>query len=245
MGGRLRPAEAAVVWLGSNLARYIPGAFWQIGAMGAMAQRRGVSIATTTAASMLVTIVNAITGLVILFAGMALLAFSPGERFTPNARVVAVLVLAVAALALSPLLLPLAARVASRLTGRDIVMPSFTLRAVSVAAAGTAAAWLAYGVAFWLLARAVLPGDLPRPLLGCITLYTASYFAGWFNPMPAGVGAAESVMIILAPGLGVATTAEATVLALFVRAWRTVLEVAPSVVAMLAEPAVGRERIGG
>jgi hypothetical protein len=50
--------------------------------------------------------------------------------------------------------------------------------------------------------------------------------------MPAGIGVTEPVIVLLAPQLGVATTAEAIVLAFFVRAWRTVMEMAPSLVAI-------------
>jgi len=100
-----------------------------------------------------------------------------------------------------------------------------------VAAVSTTIAWLAYGVAFWIMARAVLPGEW-RDLPGCIAIYTASYLTGLLNPAPAGVGAAEGMMVLLAPQLGVATTAEAAVLAIVVRLWRTVLEIAPGLLAL-------------
>ena len=102
---------------------------------------------------------------------------------------------------------------------------------------GRKAGWLAYGVAFWVMARAVLPGGW-RDLPACIAIYTASYLTGLLNPAPAGVGAAEGMMVLLAPSLGVATTAEAAVLSIVVRLWRTVLEIAPGLVAL----AIGRER---
>jgi uncharacterized membrane protein YbhN (UPF0104 family) len=81
------------------------------------------------------------------------------------------------------------------------------------------------------MTRAVLPGGW-RDLPGCIAIYTASYLTGLLNPAPAGVGAAEGMMVLLAPQLGVATTAEAAVLAVVVRLWRTVLEIAPGLVAL-------------
>jgi hypothetical protein len=40
-------------------------------------------------------------------------------------------------------------------------------------------------------------------------------------------------MVVLAPQLGVATQAEAAVLSIIVRLWRTVLEIAPGIVAVL------------
>jgi uncharacterized membrane protein YbhN (UPF0104 family) len=79
----------------------------------------------------------------------------------------------------------------------------------------------------------VLPGEW-RDLPGCIAIYTASYLTGLLNPAPAGLGAAEGMMVLLAPQLGVATTAEAAVLAIVVRLWRTVLEIAPGLIALAA-----------
>jgi uncharacterized membrane protein YbhN (UPF0104 family) len=78
----------------------------------------------------------------------------------------------------------------------------------------------------------VLPGDA-RSLPGCIALYTLSYLTGLLNPAPAGLGAAEGAMVVLAPQLGVATQAEAAVLSIIVRLWRTVLDIAPGIVAVL------------
>ena len=105
-------------------------------------------------------------------------------------------------------------------------------------------AWIAYGVSFWLLARAILPLGAEPSLLGCITLYTCSYLSGWFNPMPAGIGVTEPVMVLLGPQFGVASTAEMTVLALFARAVRTVLEMGPSLVALGIASMVHRDGAG-
>ena len=58
LGGHLPFSDAALIWLGSNLARYIPGVGWQIGVMGAMAQQRRVPLSTSTAASLLTTVAS-------------------------------------------------------------------------------------------------------------------------------------------------------------------------------------------
>jgi uncharacterized membrane protein YbhN (UPF0104 family) len=232
LGGILSPVDAAVVWFGSNLARYLPGFGWQIGLMGAMAKERGIGVAVSTAGSALVTIASVLTGLAVCLAGLALLTVGPGAMPTMNRGALAVVGAGVLALAASPWVLPHVGRLAARATGREITLPRVSLRAALIAGGGTAIAWVAYGVAFWLLARAVLPATGPRSLAGCITLYTLSYLVGLFNPMPAGIGATEPVIILLAPQLGVASTAEATVLALFVRAWRTVMETVPNLMVL-------------
>jgi uncharacterized membrane protein YbhN (UPF0104 family) len=242
LGGYLSPHDAALVWLGSNLARYLPGFGWQLGVMGAMARERGVGVALSTAASALVTIVNLLTGLAVCLAGVALLAVGPDAIPSLDTRALIVVAVGVVGLLASPWLLPGIARHVSRLTGREIAMPRVTLRSALIAGGGTFIAWLAYGVSFWLLARAVLPRDVPRSIAGCITLYTLSYLTGLFNPLPAGLGITEPVIILLAPQFGVGTTAEATVLALFVRAWRTVLETVPNLIVLGVASLRSRQR---
>ena len=231
LGGRLRAGEAAIIWLGSNLARYLPGAFWQIGAMSAMAQRRGVPVMVSTAAALIITIVNVCSGLAV-FAGALVLTATAGTVPTVSGLRLGLLAVAVVGLVSLPWLAPRLAAAATRLTRRTIELPRFSWRALATAVLGTTVAWTAYGVAFWVLALGVLPADASPSVAGCIALYTSSYLVGLFNPMPAGIGASEPVMVLLAPQFGVATTAEATVLALVVRAWRTVLEMAPSLVAI-------------
>jgi uncharacterized membrane protein YbhN (UPF0104 family) len=225
LGGSLRAGDAARIWFVSNLARWIPGAFWQLGAMTEMTRRRGVPVTVSTSAAILITIVNLFTGLAVATAFMAT---TPTMLHTRGRFVVAACALA---LVLMPALGPRLVVLARRITGRELVVPRLGLRPMIVAAVSTTVAWLAYGVAFWLMTRAVLPGEW-RDLPGCIAIYTASYLTGLLNPAPAGVGAAEGMMVLLAPRLGVATTAEAAVLSVVVRLWRTVLEIAPGLVAL-------------
>lgn len=227
LGGALERGHAVRIWFGSNLARWLPGAFWQLGAMTEMTRRRGVPVAVSTGSAMLVTIVNLFTGLAVACA-FALPVLR--ERF--GAKGWWIVAAGIALLALAPIVVPKFGALARRVTGREIALPRFGARPVLISALATTVAWLAYGIAFWLMARAVLPGD-ERSLSGCIALYTLSYLTGLLNPAPAGIGAAEGAMVVLAPQLGVATQAEAAVLSIVVRLWRTVLEVAPGIIALL------------
>ena len=241
LGGHLAPAEAAIIWFGSNLARYLPGTGWQIGVMGAMAKERGVTITASTSASLLTSVLSILTGLAVCLVGLAALAVGPGAVPTLSRRAMVLVALGVIGLAASPWLMPRVARLASRLSGRELTLPRVSGRALGIAGAGTTIAWLAYGLAFALLAAAVVPGTGARSVVGCVTLYTFSYLVGWFNPMPAGIGVTEPIIVLLAPQLGVATTAEATVLALFVRAWRTAMEMGTGLAALGVAP-VARAR---
>jgi len=225
LGGSLSFGVAARVWFVSNLARWIPGAFWQLGAMTEMTRRRGVPVTISTSAAILITIVNLFTGLAVATAFMAT---TPTMLHARGRLIVAACAIT---LVLMPIVAPRLIALARRVTGRELAIPRLGLRPLIVAAVSTTIAWLAYGVAFWIMTRAVLPGGW-RDLPGCIAIYTASYLTGLLNPAPAGVGAAEGMMVLLAPQLGVATTAEAAVLAVVVRLWRTALEIAPGLVAL-------------
>jgi uncharacterized membrane protein YbhN (UPF0104 family) len=225
LGGALPFGPAARIWFVSNLARWIPGAFWQLGAMTEMTRRRGVPVTISTSAAILITIVNLFTGLAVATAFMAT---TPTMLHAKGRLIVAACALT---LVLMPIVAPRLIGLARRVTGKEIAIPRLGLEPMIVAAVSTTIAWLAYGVAFWIMTRAVLPGGW-RDLPGCIAIYTASYLTGLLNPAPAGVGAAEGMMVLLAPQLGVATTAEAAVLAIVVRLWRTVLEIAPGLVAL-------------
>lgn len=230
LGGQLSFGDAALVWLGSNVARYVPGSLWQLGVMSVMSRRRGVAIAGAGAAAVLVTIVS-------VFTGLALFAATAARAPTLGARGVWVLAAGMLLLATALFLLPPLTRLASRVTGRSLVLPRVGHRAVGLAAAGSLAAWILYGLAFWLLLLGVLEGA-PRSLTGAVALYTGSYLAGFLALLPpAGLGAAEGAMYLLAPQLGVMTGPEAAAVALIVRLWRTALELLPGVLALLLDAA--------
>jgi len=225
LGSSLGWTDAARIWCVSNLARYLPGWFWSLGAMTELTRRRGVPVTVSTSSAIVLNIVNVFTGVAV---ATAFAATTPTMLTNRGRLVVTLGALALVAL---PIVAPRLIGIARRVTGRDIVIPRVGLRPVIVGAAFTAISWLAYGVAFWIMTRAVLPGEW-RDLSGCIALYALSYLAGLFNPAPAGIGAVEGTMIVFAPTLGVATSAEAAVLAVVVRLWRTVLEIAPGLLAL-------------
>ena len=63
MRARLGFGDAARIWFVSNLGRYIPGKVWQIAAMSVLAQQRGISPVAATGASLVVNLVNLVSGL--------------------------------------------------------------------------------------------------------------------------------------------------------------------------------------
>jgi hypothetical protein len=227
-GARLPSGTAARIWTVSNLGRYVPGKVWQIAAMGVLAQRAGVSPIVATGSAVLGTAVNIAAGFVIVMAtGWRLLELP----YAGAPAVAAVIVVATAlGLLIIPWLAPKALRVAERATGAVVSVPPPPRRALGYALAGNLAGWLLYGIGFQMLTRALL-GAAPGGLASYLAVYTLSYLVGYLVlPAPAGVGFREASMITLMPAAGLATAAEAAVLAIASRVLLTILDVAPGVV---------------
>src|SRR4029079_11729625 len=59
-------SPAARIWFVSNLGKYVPGKVWQIAAMGALAQRNGVSATAAIGSSLLVNLVSVLAGFAVI-----------------------------------------------------------------------------------------------------------------------------------------------------------------------------------
>jgi glycosyltransferase 2 family protein len=221
-GARIGWGAATRVWFISNLGRYVPGKVWQIGAMGALAQEAGVSGVAAAGSSLLVNLVNLLAAcLVVLLAGSRQLA---GPAFTMG------LVLFFAAVAAAPWLLPPLARIAQRISGREIPEPRIPPLAIVFAIAGCALAWNLYGIAFRKLAVALF--GAPAGLTSAYTaVFTLSYLMGYLAIFaPGGIGVREGVLTSLLATTGLATGAVAVTLVVVSRLWLTVLEAAPGLI---------------
>ena len=216
---------AARIWSVSSLGRYLPGKIWQIGAMGAMARDVGVSAVAASASAILGTLVNLVAGFAVaLIGGRALLERSSGHEGARGAAVL--VVVAVAALLLAPVVLPRLAPWLGRRLGRpvDVRLPT---RAVVAALAGNVVAWLLYGAAFQLFMTGLL-GAAAGGYSEYLAAYTISYLVGYLALFaPAGIGAREGAMVTVLVFAGLATRPEAALVALASRVWLTLLEVVP------------------
>jgi hypothetical protein len=216
---------AARIWMVSNLGRYVPGKVWQIAAMGVLAQRAGVSPVAATGSAVLGTAVNIAAGfLVVMATGWRLLALP----YAGAPAVAAGIVIAIAAaLIVVPWLAPHALRAAERATRGTFAVKMPPRRAILYAVVGNIVGWMLYGVAFQFLARAVL-GSATGGWAAYVAVYTLSYLVGYLVlPAPAGVGFREASMITLMPAAGLATAAQAAVLAIASRLVLTILDIAP------------------
>jgi hypothetical protein len=228
---RLNRSEAARIWFVSNLGKYVPGKIWQIAAMGALAQRAGVSATAAVGSSLLVNLASILTGFaIILGTGAREIASTVAGGSGERAIRLAIAGIAVAgglALALAPFAVPRLAALTARLTRRPLVVPQVPAGAVWIAAVATAAAWAAYGVAFAIFANAISPSTTGNGS-AYIAVYTGSYLAGYLALFaPGGVGIREAVLILAMPRFGLASAADAAVIAIASRLWLTLLEIIP------------------
>ena len=218
-GPRLRYREAARIWFVSSLGRYLPGKLWQLGAMAAMARRKGVPGIAAAGSMLLVTLINTVTGSVVVAATGA-----RGLDIPPIGA--AVLAALGGAIVLTPAVLPLLGAVAARVTGREVTIPALPGYAIPFAAGFTALAWVSYGVAFHLLSIGVL-GKPPGALSLSIAVFTGSYLVGFLALFaPAGIFVREAVMYTALTVAGLAA-GPAVLLIVASRLWLTVLEVVP------------------
>ncbi|MBI4500846.1 MAG: flippase-like domain-containing protein [Gemmatimonadetes bacterium] len=231
---RLPGWVAARIWFVSNLGRYIPGKIWQISAMGVMTHQQGVSAIAATSSSIMVNLINIVSGCLVVFAtGAGVL-----DVAAPSGRAAAAIlvVLAVAALFFAPAIISWLARRAEGVTGRAVSLPtSLTPGVVILGLLGTAVAWVLYGLAFQMFAVGVLGSAIHGNSADYIAAYAASYLVGYLTLIaPGGLGVREAMLVIALGVAGVATEPNGWILALSSRLWLTVLEILPGTLFLLA-----------
>ena len=227
-GGSLPFGIAARIWFVSNLGKYIPGKIWQITAMGAMAQRAGVSPVAAVGSTLLIAVVN-------ILAGVAVILFTAGGAIAFPRWAIYALGVATVAVAFTPRLLPAVARWAGQRFGRDVQWPMIPQRTMVFAFIGCGIAWVLYGVAFRLLVSSF--GPVAGAFPAYVAVFTASYLVGYlFLLAPGGIGVREASLGGLLTQLGLATVAGATVIVLISRAWLTVLELLPGLILLAVTP---------
>ncbi len=222
---RLSFWRAAHIWSVANLYRYVPGKVWQIGAMGMMAQKEGVSPVAATGSALLNTVVNITTGFAIALAtgSVALDAYHPGAS-----RVALVLtVLALGGLLALPVAMPRVLKTARRISGRELPTASVPPRVIAYAIVGNLITWVMYGFAFQLVVIGVL-GHAAGALPSYIAVYSASYVLGYIVLfLPAGIGARDGAMAAALPVFKLMTGPQAVLIAVSSRLWTSILELVP------------------
>ncbi|HEX4628484.1 MAG TPA: hypothetical protein VH137_06800, partial [Gemmatimonadales bacterium] len=207
----------------SNLARYIPGVVWQFAGLAALAVEEGVSPLAVTGAVLLQQLVLLATGIVLSLALAPALLTSSGLTLPPW------LMLATALAGLL-LLIVLFRRLAPHVSHR-VPLPNPPWPSFASYVAGCTLGWIGYGLAFWLLGRALLGAAAP-PLLLAAPAFIASYVAGIIAVFaPGGIVVREAALVAaLGAQIGID---RAFLLAIAARLWAITLEII-SVVVVLA-----------
>jgi len=190
---RLPYGRAARIWLLVNLGRYVPGKLWSVAGLMVLAQRAGVAAWAAGASAF------AIQAVALGTAVPVVAATTPGAE--SPLRLATAATVAVATIAF--LAWERGARWLAGLAGLVEGFQPLPPWAVAESAALMLAGWLAYGLAFWLLARGLgLPGTLP--LTTAAGVFALGYILGLLALFaPGGVGVRELVFIgLLTPTLG-------------------------------------------
>jgi uncharacterized membrane protein YbhN (UPF0104 family) len=234
MGHPIGALAAQRIYLGSEMARYVPGNVWHVLTRVLWVERQGVPMAKGFA-SMVMELATKIASAALVFA-VSLLWWPDARALAsgiPRPALVGVAVLGVPLLlvGLHPRVLRWALNTGLRLLKRDEIELSLRYRDVLAITGNWAASWLVAGVGFYLLIRSVSSASLP---VSAIILATGVYALAWDIGFlsfitPSGIGFREAALValLLASGLipaGAASVGVATVIALIARLLTTLAE---------------------
>ncbi|MGD2136128.1 MAG: hypothetical protein PVF27_08210 [Gemmatimonadales bacterium] len=182
--------RAVRVWTLSNLGRYLPGKVWSVAGLAVLAQRAGVSGWAAAASAIAMQALALGTGAAVVAATV------PGTVGPAQLAVAAVVAAAV-----------IAVLGADRLMGRairalrpDAAMGALPRGTALVGAVVTALGWIGYGLAFWLVARGILPAS-QLDLRTAVGVFAGGYLVGLLAVFaPGGVGVRDLVFVAMLSG---------------------------------------------
>lgn len=206
----------------SGLGRYIPGKFWQIAGLAALAQKSGVSPLAATAASIKGQVGFLLSGLVYL---LVLLPGWGGAAPIVGTIVLTLFVLGAYVLLQSRARHWLAARSPARLRAVLDAFENITWRDAVIVWLAYAATWVLLGAAFVVFARSFAPLDAGDYLHVAGTVAAAYLFGYVMIFSLAGLGIREAVMLGLLND--VMPQSAAVLVAVGSRLWFTAAELLP------------------
>lgn len=229
LGSHISFGTAARIWFVSNLGKYVPGRIWSVTTMAVMAGEHGVPVGVVGAASVVLMIANVATGFsVVLLTSAGTVQRLAGGTAGVIAATIGLFVLLFAV----PYIATHWNRIAERLHRGQLTV-SIPGRAVGIAIAGCTVSWFSYGLAFMLLVHSLI-GPATAPYSAFVTANAASYLVGYLAIIaPAGIGFREVVLVTVLPPLRIATGPQAALITVASRLWLTVLEIVPSLAAMI------------
>ncbi len=217
------------MWLGTQLARYLPGRIWQATGLVAYVRARGDSGVVALTVALVLQAGTLATGVGI---GAAVLGTDVFGAIGQWSAVFGVLVIGAA---LTPPVLRTMIRLGRRLL-RELPAsepPAVRGGVLLRATLARLVLWAPHGLGFWLLLEGMLVSN-PLGPLDAIGVFAAAYVAGYLVILaPAGMVVREAAMASL---LGVAAgfpVGPAAALALAARLWSTLAEVLGFAIAAL------------
>ncbi len=241
VGGRLAWPQAARIWFLSALVRYVPGNVWQPLGMTALAREQDVRAEATVTSIALYQAINLLAVLPLALAYLllegpalgSLLGEGVGWRALAAGAALPVLIF----LGRPAWLVTLVNWGLGRL-GRPALPVQLTSRGILGLLAAALADWLLWGLALTGLGLALNAFPLERTgalLPYLLASFPLAYAVGYLSFVtPGGLAIREGALVLLlAPVLG---GGAATLLALAMRLWQVILEVAAAGVVALAIP---------
>jgi len=192
-GQSLPFARGARIWFLANLGRYVPGKVWSVAGMVVLAREDGVQPWAAAASAV------AVQALGLGTAAAVVAATIPGAASGLRLVVAGV----VSAATIGVLAWDGGLRRLARFAGSAAEWTALPLRTVLASALLTAASWVVYGVAFWLLGLGLgLPGALP--VGAAVGVFALGYVLGLLALFaPGGIGVREVLFIgLLTPFIG-------------------------------------------
>lgn len=220
-GARIGVREGVSVWLGTQLARYLPGRIWQATGLVAYVRARGDSGVVALTVALVLQAGTLATGV-----GIAVAVLGTGVFGAIGPWSVIVGALAIAA-ALTPPVLRATIRLGRRLLKEapDSEPPAVQGGILLRATLGRLVLWLPHGLGFWLLLEGMLASN-PLGPIEALGVFAAAYVAGFLVILaPAGMVVREAAMASLLGAAAGLPVGPAAALALAARLWSTVSEV--------------------
>ena len=211
----------------SHLARYVPGRVWAVLGKIVLSVRSGVSPVLSAQCTALEAMIAVLTATALAITVLPLL--GPALSYQWTTALLAALVVAVG---LHPRVFASAANLGLRWFRRPPITVSYSFRAILGAFVIQMLAWQIFGVAFYLLVRAIAPASA-FPWSAAAGSFATAWVVGYLSALtPAGLGVREAVLLLV---LSAWLPAEsATVVALASRAMATAAELLGFLLLLLA-----------
>ncbi len=193
------------VWFLSNLARYVPGNIWQVAAMMAMVEEKGVSKTNALLSQIIYTAIalsiaglfglEFVLGRTEILSGVMDVARVPFVQYAPMIGGIAFIALIVVFSA--PHSYRMIVAIAGRVTRRQLSAPDHTFARGIIPPLFSTAMWIANGIALYLFVASITETN-PTQLIAFIAINAGAYFIGYVSFItPSGLGFREAALAIM------------------------------------------------